>query len=45
MLSYPYFHKFNFNITYLVILFVCDFVNGVIFISYAILYLLLINFS
>ena len=38
-------YKFNFNITFLVILFVCDFVNGLIFISYAILYPLLINFS
>ena len=38
LLLYPHFCKFNFNISFFVILFVCDFVTGVLFISYAILY-------
>ena len=46
MLLYPHFHKFNFIISFLLILSICVFVIGVLSISYAILYPLLfcINF-
>ena len=42
MLLYPHFHKFNFNISFLLILSICVFVIGVLYISYAILYPLLL---
>ena len=41
MLLYPHFHKFNFNISFLLILCIYVFVIGVLYISYAILYPLL----